>query len=164
MIIREATQSDAKQLSDLSVKTYVHAFGSPFSNPLDLEKWIEETRSEKYFKKIIEKGSVLVAEEDGVLIGYAEFGKIGVNYPIKDKAENDQILSRLFVLDEYQNKGIGKALLDKMLACKQMQMAGKIYLDVSKNNEGAQRLYKSYGFEDTGQIIDGDMIMVRQNQ
>jgi ribosomal protein S18 acetylase RimI-like enzyme len=163
MNIREATENDAKVLSDVSVKSYVDAFGSPYSDPLEMKKWIDETRSEAYYKKIIDKNLILVAEENGHIVGYLEFGAVGANYPVKNKEEGDWQISRLYVLSEYQNKGIGKSLLDKILSYPELHRAKSIYVDVSEKNKGAQRLYKSYGFKETGVVTDGDMYMVRRN-
>ena len=45
----------------------------------------------------------------------------------------------IFVLDEYRNKGIGKALINKMLE--------KVTLEVKKDNKNAIMLYNSLGFK-----------------
>ena len=67
-----------------------------------------------------------------------------------------------FMIDKkYQNKGFGKASLLKILEfipsihknCKQMN------LTVEKNNHTAQKLYKSLGFGDTGDINKYDEII-----
>ncbi|MBO5530787.1 MAG: GNAT family N-acetyltransferase [Bacilli bacterium] len=50
----------------------------------------------------------------------------------------------IFVLDEYRNKGIGKALINKMLENKQIE---KVTLEVKKDNKKAIMLYNSLGFK-----------------
>ena len=50
----------------------------------------------------------------------------------------------IFVLDEYRNKGIGKALINKMLENKQIE---KVTLEVKKDNKNAIMLYNSLGFK-----------------
>ena len=50
----------------------------------------------------------------------------------------------IFVLNEYRNKGIGKALINKMLENKQIE---KVTLEVKKDNKNAIMLYNSLGFK-----------------
>ena len=50
----------------------------------------------------------------------------------------------IFVLDEYRNKGIGKALINKMLENEQIE---KVTLEVKKDNKNAIMLYNSLGFK-----------------
>ena len=50
----------------------------------------------------------------------------------------------IFVLDEYRNIGIGKALINKMLENKQIE---KVTLEVKKDNKNAIMLYNSLGFK-----------------
>jgi ribosomal-protein-alanine N-acetyltransferase len=50
----------------------------------------------------------------------------------------------IYVLDEYRNKGIGKALINKMLENKQIE---KVTLEVKKDNKNAIMLYNSLGFK-----------------
>lgn len=160
MIIREAEEKDIPRLQRLATKTYVDAFGYSFT-PEELQRRIKETRSEAYFTNAIMRDVIFVAEEYGQLIGYAECGPVGL--PVKTQ-EGDRELSRLFVLKEHQGKGVGTSLLNTLLAHPSMQNAPCIWLDVWEKNDGAIRLYKSYGFEDTGKVIDGDIIMVRRKQ
>ena len=159
MDIREAHKDDLTPLSKLATKTYEDAFGSSFSAE-DLQKRIDETRSEKYFEHALSKDVILIAEVEGEMAGYVEFGP--PDLPIEGILEGDEELSRLYVLASHQRKGIGKALMDAALAHSRLRNAENIYLDVWEKNEGARRLYKSYGFEETGTVVDGDIIMVRR--
>ena len=57
--------------------------------------------------------------------------------------ENAEIID-IFVIDEYRNKGIGKALINKMLENKQIE---KVTLEVKNDNKKAIMLYNSLGFK-----------------
>lgn len=159
MKIREATSSDISALAELARKTFIDAFGHSYA-AAELQKRIEETRSEKYFGKALGKDTILVAEEDGFLLGYVEFGDLALN--LEKATIGDQELSRLYVRAEHQRKGIGKALLEAALENTRLRNAKSVYLDVWEKNEGARKLYENYGFKETGEIIDGDIIMVRR--
>ena len=50
----------------------------------------------------------------------------------------------IFVLNKYRNKGIGKALINKMLENKKIE---KVTLEVKKDNKNAIMLYNSLGFK-----------------
>jgi diamine N-acetyltransferase len=159
--IRKADRSDLENLSNLATVTYVDAFGGSFS-PEELQDRIQKTRSVEYFEKALEKDVVLVAEDASLLVGYAEFGK--PDLAIDGILDGDQELVRLYVLKGHQGRGIGKALLEAALSHPKMKSAGNIYLDVWEKNESAIRFYRSYGFVETGTVVDGDIIMVRKKR
>jgi diamine N-acetyltransferase len=157
--IRKADRNDLERLARLATVTYADAFGSSFS-PEELQDRVQKTRSVEYFEKALEKDVILVAEDAGLLVGYAEFGK--PDLAIEGIIDGDQELVRLYVLKDRQGQGIGKALLDAVLSHPKIKSANNIYLDVWEKNEGAIRFYKSQGFAETGTVVDGDIIMVRK--
>jgi len=73
----------------------------------------------------------------------------------------------LAVDPKYRGKGIGKALLQHLLNRFVSKGITRVYLEVSKSNEVAKRLYKAYGFKEQGIIRsyyqDGDdaVVMVK---
>lgn len=160
MTIREATVADIPAVAELAIKTYRDAFCRIYA-PEDLERRLRDTRSEKYFAQTMKTNKVLVAEEGGLLVGYAEFGVADIAYPGITK--DDMELHRLYVHEDYQRKGIGRALLDAAFAHPEMQGANRVFLDVLKENERAIRFYQNYGFTDTGsKDVEGDIIMMRK--
>ncbi len=159
MNIREANVNDIQALAELATRTYKDAFGPTFTAE-ELTKRVEETRSVRYFSDAFKKDVVLLAEEANQLVGYLEFGP--VDLPI-ETTDGDQELSRLYVLKQYQRRGIGKLLMETALAHPMLRKTRTVWLDVWEKNEGAVRLYESYGFENTGKIIDGDIIMLKRN-
>lgn len=103
---------------------------------LDLALFGEDSFGPSTFRKELEVSSILVAVEEGQIVGYA----IVRRGSMKD-------LLRLGVAKEHQGKGIGKALLQRVL-----EMPGKTtLLFVRRNNEPAISLYKSAGFHVVGQ-------------
>ncbi len=58
----------------------------------------------------------------------------------------------LTVHDNYQNMGIGTALLNHMLAIARTKKLRKVYLIVNTDNERAIHLYKKAGFEIEGKL------------
>jgi len=84
----------------------------------------------------LDRGNGELAEEEGVLAGYVEFG------------EDD--VSRLYVDTERQGHGLGRMLMEAALRHPRLADAGRVSLQVWEENERAVRLYESLGFAVTG--------------
>ncbi len=118
---------------------------------------------------MLEQDTFLVAETDGRMIGYVQFGKCGF---AEANPEMDYEVRRLYVLAEFQNQGIGAQLMDAALNQPRMKNAPRIFLDVWEHNHGAQRFYERYGFQvigaqrfevASGEETSADLIMGRDN-
>jgi ribosomal protein S18 acetylase RimI-like enzyme len=156
--IRKVNKTDIPALSALATKTFVDAFGHTFT-PHKLAERLKG-RSESYFVEVIKNDTILIAEEKDRLIGYVQFGPVEMELDV-ETSKQDQELKKLYVLSNYQRRGIGKLLIDTALATPQLAKAKNIYLDVWYKNKGAQRLYESFGFK----VLDDsteDLIMIRQ--
>ncbi len=158
MKIRKADRSDIKIISEFSIQTYVEAFGHSFT-PEELEKRLKK-RSVDFYEKVFDKDSILLAEENGQVIGYIQFGD--ATFPLEGITKDDQELQRIYVLADHQGKGIGKELIKAAMSTLRIKNARNIYLDVWEENTKAQKLYKSLGFKEVGRW-DEDIIMVKEN-
>lgn len=78
----------------------------------------------------------LVAEKDGVIIGYAGA------WIIIDESH----ITNIAVLSDYRGKGIGRRLTEGLMQYLSNLGAAYATLEVRKSNEVAQNLYKSLGF------------------
>lgn len=56
-------------------------------------------------------------------------------------------VNNIAVRRDAQRRGVGRALLEDLLAEAQRQGAEQVMLEVAADNEPAQRLYAGYGFE-----------------
>jgi ribosomal protein S18 acetylase RimI-like enzyme len=54
----------------------------------------------------------------------------------------------IVVLDEYRGKGIGKALMQKLIEISEERKYCKVTLEVREDNTTAQQLYKNLGFDE----------------
>ena len=104
-----------------------------FANP-----WQPDT-----FRSLIAQGRAFIpvaeAPGDGV-VGYAVF------WWVKDQGE----LANLAVLEGYQGRGIGSALLDIVLDRATEEGVMELYLEVRSSNQRATALYCSRGFIEVG--------------
>jgi ribosomal protein S18 acetylase RimI-like enzyme len=169
VIIRPARADDLAALSALARQTYADAFGHSFSAP-DLAAHLESNLADGYFHQAFEEDVFLLAEAEGRLIGFVQFGPLRIAVPAP--SPKDQELRRIYVDAGFQNKGIGRRLMDAALEHPRLKAAMNIYLDVWEQNRGARRLYERYGFEviaahglvtASGTASDHDLIMVRSS-
>jgi ribosomal protein S18 acetylase RimI-like enzyme len=160
---------DATALSALARQTYADAFGHSFS-PADLAAHLESNLAESCFRHALEEDVFLLAETEGRLIGFVQFGPLRIGVPAP--SPQDQELRRIYVEAGFQNKGIGRRLLDAALDHPRLKAPADIYLDVWVRNRGAWRLYERYGFAvigahglamASGTARDQDLIMVRRH-
>ncbi|MBQ3474617.1 MAG: GNAT family N-acetyltransferase [Bacilli bacterium] len=97
---------------------------------------------EKLFKEYKEKYNPIINDYTFIL-SYKENNKY-VGFLIYQLLYESAEIIDIFVLDEYRNKGIGKALINKMLDNKKIE---KVTLEVKKDNKNAIMLYNSLGFK-----------------
>jgi ribosomal protein S18 acetylase RimI-like enzyme len=165
MIIRPACPADLPALTQLARTTWAHAFGHTLS-PADCAAHLDAHLSPAALAHLLAEDVFLAAEDTGRLTGFVQFGA----YPAG--GENAAELRRLYVHRDYQNRGIGSALLAAALAHPVLARAERIFLDVWEENTGAARLYARFGFAIAGarpfEVASGsaagaDLIMVRAN-
>ena len=100
MLIREYCTSDLKTLAQLFFDT-VHTVNAKDYTPEQLEVWATGTIDEDRWNTSLSAHRTLIAELDGVIVGFA------------DMAE-DGYLDRLYVHRAYQRRGIATALCDAL--------------------------------------------------
>ena len=145
--IRPATSGDVSALSDLAKRTWSDAFGYSVS-PDEEAVELEVKRSEPYFDKALRESTILVADAEGTLLGYVQFGDVGIEGV--DARPADQEVHRIYVETELHGRGIGRSLMTAALQHPRLMDATRIFLQVWEKNEPAIRLYESLGFQTIG--------------
>lgn len=81
-----------------------------------------------------------------------------------DPDENSRWIYRLMIDRNHQGRGYGRAALRALMAHLHSLPGGpSVALGVDPENVGARRLYASEGFVETGEVIDGELIMRRMS-
>ena len=101
------------------------------------EKW----SAAMFWNELAQRRFYLVAEENEKVAGYAGLS-------IVDREES--WVQNIAVRRDAQRAGIGRALLEALLAHAAARGAGTVLLEVAADNAPAQRLYSAYGFEVVG--------------
>ena len=146
MVIRPFGTSEVPALVTLARRTYADAFG-PDMAPEDLRFVMENRLSAAYFRQTVNEDVVLVAEEDGALVGFVQ---IGDNRIAETGVPGDQEIRRLYVLVDWQGRGIGSALMTAALAHRRIAGDSTVFLTVWEDNAQAQAFYRRHGFAVVG--------------
>ncbi|WP_029115899.1 ribosomal protein S18-alanine N-acetyltransferase [Mycobacterium sp. URHB0044] len=83
----------------------------------------------------------VAARVDGVLVGYAGISRLGRKPPYEYE------IHTIGVDPDFQGRGIGRELLDRLLA---IASGGVVFLEVRTDNAAALGLYQSAGFVNVG--------------
>lgn len=91
---------------------------------------------------------------------YAEDEMVGFVMFGLDTDDDRFYLGRLMIDEKHQGKGFGKAAtLEVIERLKQTEDCKEIYLSFVPENENAEKLYKSVGFERTGEMNGEEIVM-----
>lgn len=102
--------------------------------------------------KIYPTMNISAVYDDDVMVGFVMFGF--------DPDDQRYYLVRLMVDEKHQGKGYGKAATQEVInQLKLVEDCRELYLSFVPENTGAERLYKSVGFERTGEISQGEIVM-----
>ncbi len=152
--IRPADAADAEILAQVAWQSFYDAFaGHPKNAPEDMKAYMDETFSVAALTEDLaaENTIYFVVELEGTMIGYA---KLMQNSREDCTAGERPIeLCRLYSLNEYIGKGIGKSLMLKCLEFAKEKNHDFMWLGVWEYNYRAQEFYKKFGFEKCGEHI-----------
>jgi GNAT superfamily N-acetyltransferase len=137
--ISEATSKDIPLIQDIAHKTWPDTYGSILSKA-QLDYMLNLMYSdESLLKQISGNAQFLLAFDDEICLGFASCEN---NYQNKKLTR----LHKLYLLPESQGKGVGKLLLEKVIAFAKKNQSEAISLNVNKFNT-AFTFYKKMGFE-----------------
>ena len=120
----------------------LHPADGVFDNPVD-EAFAREFLADP-------RHHIVVAVSEGIVIGFAS----AVHYIHPDKPP-ELWINEVGVADAHQGKGVGKAIMNKLLRLGKQLGCVNAWVLTDRSNEAANRLYKSVG----GNIAEGDTVM-----
>jgi GNAT superfamily N-acetyltransferase len=144
--LREATAADAGAVAALHAESWrAHYRGAYCDAYLDGDV-VEDRRRvwEERFSTAAPNQLVVLAEEDGDLIGFAcVYGRHDATW--------GSLLDNIHVRPGYQGRGVGAALVAEVAAwCRTHHPDCGLYLWVLEQNRRAQRFYERLGASDRG--------------
>ena len=152
MKVRKATLSDVETVSRLAIETFVEKFGHLYSTQ-DLTDYLRLAYSlDAIAESLRAPGNVtwLLEDDQGVACGFALTGDAGL--PHVDIEPGDGVIKRLYVDPSRTGMGLGKILMDALLADLLKDNPQRtLWLGVYSENVGAQKFYSRYGFTHAGE-------------
>ncbi len=137
--ISEATSKDIPLIQDIAHKTWPDTYGSILSKA-QLDYMLNLMYSdESLLKQISGNAHFFLAYDGEICLGFTSCEN---NYQNKKGTR----LHKLYLLPESQGKGVGKLLLEKVIAFAKKNQSEAISLNVNKFNT-AFTFYKKMGFE-----------------
>lgn len=144
-MIRKACIEDIPFLQKIYNDAVLHTTATYDTSIKDYDnrlQWFKEHEAEPYI--------LLVYELDGVVAGYASLSKYR-----ERPAFNQSVEISVYIDEQYQNRGIGSALMQAVLdyAQKQENIHTVVSL-ITSDNEHSIFLHEKFGFEFCGKIKD----------
>jgi len=148
--IRKAELNDAVVTALLARITFAETFGHLFHDHRDeLRVYLNRTFAVSKIERSLgqPRNTYWLGFADGLPVAYAK-----LKYPCATPiSENDAAqLQKIYVLREFVGQGIGKPMLQAVLAHAASIRVPTIWLDVLKENDRAIRFYKQQGFTALG--------------
>lgn len=140
MTIRKAKLSDATSIAIVHVDSWRTTYKDIIPDDY-LDNLSYDQRTELWKRNIArEDNDVIVAENnEGKIIGFADAWKRETN-----KEKNAIDLTSIYLLEEYQGKGIGKKLLKELFRHFKRQGYERVFVKVLEENE-TRYFYEYYG-------------------
>ena len=148
MKIRRFEESDAPEVSALIVKTLKTSNAADY--PPDIIESLCEKFSPEWVRERASRTHFYVAGEDGTIVGCGAVG------PFWDR-EDESTLFNIFVLPEYQGRGIGRAIVETLERDEYFLRAKRVEIAASITALG---FYKKLGYshKDGKALLDGDRL------
>jgi len=139
LVIRQATLKDLNAITEIYNEAIVKTVATFDTEPKTCEE------QEVWFGNHGSRYPVLVAEQDGTVVGWASLSSWSDRCAYSGTAENS-----LYVEEEYQGKGIGRRLLEAVLREGQRIGLHTVIARIVEGSEVSIHLHESVGFEHIG--------------
>lgn len=152
--IRRGTAADAPILAQIARQSFQEAFADhPKNAPEDMKIYMDEAFSEATIRQELTDADTIcfVAEAGEKMVGYAKLKKNSREECVA--GENPLELCRLYSLDEYIGRGIGKNLMLAFFDYARANAHDNLWLGVWEYNVRAQKFYEKFGFEKCGEHV-----------
>ena len=132
--VRRATPADSEAIRNVGLRTWPATY-EDFAGPAYVEHGLATWWSEEATRRSIAETTVLVAEDDGQVLGMASL----------DDVDGTPVIWKLYVLPEHQGRGVGSLLLASALRALPAD-SSRVVLEYTEGNDSAARFYQAKGF------------------
>lgn len=145
MEIIQIDKTNVKELQTISIQTFTETFAR-YNTAENMQQYVEECLSEEQLLSELNHpdSQFYFAMHNHEPVGYL---KLNVNNAQTEKDFKHAIeIERIYVLQHYQGKKIGKALMQQSLSIARDMNAAFIWLGVWEKNNKAIEFYEKMGF------------------
>lgn len=139
LVVRRAALKDLAGITEIYNEAILKTVATFDTNP----KTVDEQKP--WFESHDSKHPILVAEQDGKIVGWASLSKWSDRCAYSDTAEIS-----VYVKEEHRGKGMGKKLMQEILNQGQKGGLHTVVARIAGSNEASVRLYEAFGFEHVG--------------
>ncbi len=139
-VIEPATQADLEAVTELWVQLArsQRKHGSAVRAESNRETMRETLAAHRH------ADGLHVARVDGTVVGFASFS---LEHGSLSLDTTRGVLSNLYVVPSYRNRGIGEALLESVESSLAAKGVETLLLEVMADNESARRFYREHGYD-----------------
>ena len=155
--IKKCTLDDLEQLQNIAIETYNETY-SHLNTPENMHDYLENAFSTAQLKQELENisSTFFFLLENNVLAGYL---KLNVDDAQTQRGMEDELeIERIYVKQNFQDKGLGRILLNKGMEVAKDLQKKNVWLGVWNKNKSAINFHKNMGFEVKGEysVFVGD--------
>ena len=142
MLIRDAVDAD------LDAILAIHNDAIRHSAAIWMDKTVDRAEREEWLADRTGSGyAVLVAEDDGVVVGFASYSQWRARSGYRHTMEDS-----VYIAGTHHGRGIGRALLTRLIEHAKAAGHHVMLADIESSNTASIKLHKSLGFQDAGQL------------
>ncbi|WP_169091437.1 GNAT family N-acetyltransferase [Paenibacillus sp. PL91] len=155
MYIRKAILDDAKGIAKVHVDSWKSTYKNIISDEF-LKNLSYDQRKDLWNRNISKKGNyIFVAlNNEGEIVGFADCGKRESN-----NIDNSGDLTSIYLLEEYQGKGVGKQLFKQLFLQFEELGYNRVFVEVLEDNK-TRYFYEYYG----ANLFKADKITIAGNE
>lgn len=146
LIIKECCLKDIEKIKHISEKTFYETFSNENTKE-DMDNYIRENFSYEQLEHEIRNdySKFYIVENNEEVVAYM---KLNFDKAQTEAKHNNTLeVQRIYVLQEYKGKHIGKLLIQKAIKISKGSNFNYIWLGVWENNINAIKFYKKLGFK-----------------
>ncbi|HZX73938.1 MAG TPA: GNAT family N-acetyltransferase [Cyclobacteriaceae bacterium] len=139
---------EIKKIIKSNVNILDAGFSDLISDPGHQNKQVSLAHLEKLVSD--DRSYLMVAINDGIIAGYA----LAYRFPSLSGAENLAYLYDIEVLHMHRRKGVGRLLIDALLANLKTDRVSELWLGTATDNTAAQALFSNTGAEKSDEVFN----------
>jgi phosphinothricin acetyltransferase len=142
MLVRDATPADLPALLDIYNEAVANTTAS-----WDHDPWSAVRHADWYAHKVESGFPILVADEDGEVLGYATYGEFHAKIGYAATREHS-----VYLRPQSRGRGVGRTLMLALIDRARSRGVHTLIGELSADNEASLRLHAGLGFVEVGRL------------